>query len=592
MRLRTRLFLSISALITVALVGLLLGLVSVMQMAGNQEQLINRSFATIDISLRMRQQLGDQMVNLMGKELDLPALQTSQQKFLAALEEGLNSTTDEQTREHFQQIAASYKVFLDVVRQPASLRWSLLDDDDFSHSLDVLRSSMVELQRHSLAVVGEAEDAARDRALLVAGLLGLLGIAVLLVGFITAQSMARRFAEPIDALAKAAEQVSKEDFQVTLPLSPVNEMSTLIRRFGQMAEALRVFKETNVEKLLAEQQRLKAVLDSIDDGLLILDRQGRIQHASPVAQRQLSWEEQVPPGQSLSQALGRPDLDELAQRVLRGETLLEAPEDLAINADGEQRLLNWRLVPVVLGEGRLLGGVMVLRDVTEERAFERVRNEFVLRASHELRTPVTGMQMAFGLLNERLHFDPESREGDLLKTVDEEMQRLVRLINDLLDFSRYQSGVQALEREPCDLEEMLTALRQRYQAHASEHGTEIELELHPPLPRMNLDRLQIERVLDNLVGNAIRHSPNGGRIRLQARRHGERVLMSVADDGEGVPYSQQSRIFEPFVQVGHRKGGAGLGLALCKEIVQLHGGRIGLYSRPGHGAQFYMTLPV
>ncbi len=591
MRLRTRLFLSISALITVALLGLLLGLVSVMQMASSQERLINQSFATIDISLRMRQQLGDQMVNLMGRDLDLPALQASQQKFLAALDEGLHSTTDEQTLAHFQRIAASYKIFLDVVRQPVSLRWSLLDDDDFSHSLDILRTSMVELQRHSLSVVGDAEGAARNRALLVASLLGLLGIAVLAVGLITAQGMARRFAEPIDALAKAADQVGRGDFKVTLPLSPVNEMSTLIRRFGLMAEALRMFKETNVEKLLAEQQRLKAVLDSIDDGLLILDRQGRIQHANPVAQRQLSWEEVVP-GQLLSQALGRPELDELAQRVLRGEALDEAPEDLEVNADGEQRLLNWRLVPVALDAERLQGGVMVLRDVTEERAFERVRNEFVLRASHELRTPVTGMQMAFGLLNERLNFDPEGREADLLKTVDEEMQRLVRLINDLLDFSRYQSGVQVLEREPCDLEELLVALRQRYEPQASEHGIEIELELHPPLPRMSLDRLQIERVLDNLVGNAIRHSPNGGHIRLQARRHGERVLLSVADDGEGVPYSQQSRIFEPFVQVGHRKGGAGLGLAMCKEIVQLHGGRIGLYSRPGHGAQFYMTLPM
>ncbi|GLZ86283.1 PAS domain-containing sensor histidine kinase [Metapseudomonas resinovorans] len=591
MQLRTRLFLSISALITVALVGLLLGLVSVMQMAGSQERVINQAFATIDISLRMRQHLGDQMVNLMGKDLDLPALQDSQQKFLAALEEGLNSTTDEQTREHFQRIAASYKVFLDVVQQPASLRWSLLDDNDFSHSLDILRTSMVELQRHSLTMVGNAEGSARSRALLVASLLGVLGLAVLVVGFITAQSMARRFAEPIDALAKAADQVGKGDFRVTLPLSPVNEVSTLIRRFGVMADALRMFKETNVDNLLAEQQRLNAVLNSIDDGLLILDRQGRIQHANPVAQRQLSWDE-VTPGQSLSQALGRPEMDELAQRVLRGETLDEAPEDLEINADGEQRLLNWRLVPVVLDEERLQGGVMVLRDVTEERAFERVRNEFVLRASHELRTPVTGMQMAFGLLNERLHFDPDGREADLLKTVDEEMQRLVRLINDLLDFSRYQSGVQVLERVSCDIQELLAALRQRFEPHASEHGIEIELDLHPPLPQMNLDRLQIERVLDNLVGNAIRHSPNGGHIRLQARRHGERVLVSVADDGEGVPYSQQSRIFEPFVQVGHRMGGAGLGLALCKEIVQLHGGRIGLYSRPGHGAQFYMTLPV
>lgn len=591
MRLRARLFLSISALMTVALVGLLLGLFSVMQLAGSQERLINSAFATINISLELRQQLGDQMVNLMGKDLDVQALEDSQRKFLDALEDGLNSAGDAETHEYFQKIALSYATFLEVLRQPAPLRSDRLDDNDFSQSLDALRSSIVALQRHSLAVVGGAEGAARERAVLIASLIGLLGIAVLLIGIITAQGIARRFGEPIDALAKAADQIGQGDFQVTLPLSPVNEVAALIRRFGLMAEALRVLKASNVEKLLAEQQRLKAVLDSIDDGLLILDRQGRIEHANPVAQRQLSWTDQ-PSGQSLAQALGHPELDELAQRVLRGDPLEEEPEDLVIEAEGEQRVLSWRLAPVVLDEERRLGGVMVLRDVTEERAFERVRNEFVLRASHELRTPVTGMQMAFGLLNERLRFDPGSREADLLRTVDEEMQRLVRLINDLLDFSRYQSGVQVLEREHCDLEELLVQLRQRYTAHAGERSIEIELELHPPLPRVNLDRLQIERVLDNLVGNAIRHSPDGGHILLQARRHGERVLLSVNDEGEGVPYSQQARIFEPFVQIGHRKGGAGLGLALCKEIVQLHGGRIGLYSRPGQGAQFYMTLPV
>ncbi|MFC5696069.1 KinB sensor domain-containing domain [Pseudomonas sp. GCM10022186] len=591
MRLRTRLFLSISALITVALVGVLLGLVSVMQMDGSRERLLNQSFATIDISLRLRQHLGDQMVNLMGPELDMPALEVSQRGFRAALEEGLNSAGDAETRAHLEKIATAYQAFLDLVHQPPSLRWSLLDDKDFSQALENLRIHMGELQGHSLSVVEDAEGTARARARLIAGLIGLVGVAVLLVGFITAQGIARRFGGPMDALAKAASQIGQGDFKVTLPLSPVNEMATLIRSFGLMAESLRQLKETDIEKLLAEQQRLRAVLDSIDDGLLILDRQGRVQHVNPVAQRQLSWEE-LPSGQPLSRALGHPELETLAQQVLRGEPLEDEPADLVVEANGVQRLLSWWLTPVVLDEGRLLGGVMVLRDVTEARNFERVRNEFVLRASHELRTPVTGMQMAFGLLNERLRFDPESREGDLLKTVDEEMQRLVRLINDLLDFSRYQSGVQELEREPCDIEELLAQLRQRYTAHATERGIEIELELQPPLPQVKLDRLQIERVLDNLVGNAIRHSPDGGHIRLQARLHGERVLLSIADEGEGVPYSQQVRIFEPFVQIGHRKGGAGLGLALCKEIVQLHGGRIGLYSQPGQGAQFYMTLPV
>ncbi|MBT8767418.1 KinB sensor domain-containing domain [Metapseudomonas boanensis] len=591
MKLRTQLFLSISALITVALLGLLLGLIGVMQMSRSQEQLINDNFTTLNISQRLYQHLGDQMVNLMGEPIDLPALEQSQQQFLTALEEGSRSAQDAQARAGFERIAAAYRDFLEVVAQPASMRWTLLDDNDFSQAFNQVRQHMMALQTQALGKVHQAEGAARERALLIAGLLGLLGVSVLLIGYVTAHGIARRFGEPMDALAKAADQIGQGDFQVTLPLSPVNEIAALSRRFGLMAEALRVLKATNIEKLMAGQQRLKAVLDSIDDGLLILDRQGCIEHANPVAQRQLGCGEKQR-GQPLGRALGLPELDEPAQRVLRGESLDEVPPDLSVQASGELRLLSWSLAPVTLEDERIVAGVMVLRDVTEDRAFERVRNEFVLRASHELRTPVTGMQMAFGLLHERMHFLPGTREAELACTFDEEMQRLVRLINDLLDFSRYQSGTQTLEREPCDLEELLGALRQRFSAQASEHSISIELELHPPLPRVKLDPLRMEQVLDNLMGNAIRHSPDGGQIRLQARRHGEQVILSVTDEGEGVPYSQQERIFEPFIQVGTRKGGAGLGLALCKEIVQLHGGRIGLYSRPGQGARFYLALPV
>lgn len=235
---------------------------------------------------------------------------------------------------------------------------------------------------------------------------------------------------------------------------------------------------------------------------------------------------------------------------------------------------------------------MVLHDVTEQRAFERVRSEFVLRASHELRTPVTGMHMAFGLLRERVKFPPEARENDLLETIGEEMQRLTQLINDLLNFSRYQSGLQKLDLAPCSLDELLERARLRFAEQAAHKQIELTMELEAPLPRIQADAAQLDRVLDNLLHNAVRHTANGGRIRLHARRHAERVIISVEDNGEGIAYGQQGRIFEPFVQVGRKKGGAGLGLALCKEIVQLHGGRMGVFSRPGQGTQFYMALPV
>ncbi len=339
------------------------------------------------------------------------------------------------------------------------------------------------------------------------------------------------------------------------------------------------------------QQRLQAVLDSIDDGLLMIDRQGRLEHLNPVAQRQLGWDEERL-GQGLGEALGRPEMDDQLQLVLRGGSLERAPDDLEVEVEGELRLLTYSLTPVSHTQGHILGAVMVLHDVTEQRAFERVRSEFVLRASHELRTPVTGMHMAFGLFRERAKFPAESREADLLDTVNEEMQRLMQLINDLLNFSRYQNGLQKLTLAPCDVTDLLEHARARFAEPANAQHIELLVEAQPDLPRLYADQAQLERVLDNLLGNALRHTAEGGQIRLQARRHGERVIISVEDNGEGIAYGQQGRIFEPFVQVGRKKGGAGLGLALCKEIVQLHGGRMGVYSRPGQGTQFYMALPL
>ncbi|MCO8309712.1 ATP-binding protein [Pseudomonas mandelii] len=592
MTLRTRLFLSISALITVALLGLLLGLVSVMQMAGTQEALIRDNFVTLDLGLKLRQTLGDQLIIMLDKQPDPSAFEASRQHSLELFDEGIaREQSSEGTQYGFKKAKADYQSLLqafDLSRAPVQV---VSDDGSLTEKFNALRNGLISEQKRALENITEIEHKARERALLIAGLLGLVGVAVLFIGFITAHAIARRFGAPIEALAAAADNIGQGNFEVTLPISSAVEMNQLTRRFGIMAEALREHQATNIDELLAGQQRLQAVLDSIDDGLLIIDRQGHLEHLNPVAQRQLGWDTDRL-GQGLGTALERPELDEQLQLVLRGGTLERAPDDLSIEVDGESRLLTYSLTPVSHTQGHILGAVMVLHDVTEQRAFERVRSEFVLRASHELRTPVTGMHMAFGLFRERTHFAEDSREADLLDTVNEEMQRLMQLINDLLNFSRYQNGLQKLTLAPCCIEDLLDQARMRFAGPAQEKGIELRVEVQGPLPRLQADQAQLERVLDNLIDNALRHTSHDGLIRLQARRHGERMIISVEDNGEGIAYGQQGRIFEPFVQVGRKKGGAGLGLALCKEIVQLHGGRMGVYSRPGQGTQFYMALAI
>ncbi|MBB3240954.1 NtrC-family two-component system sensor histidine kinase KinB [Pseudomonas sp. Tn43] len=592
MTLRTRLFLSISALITVALLGLLLGLVSVMQMAGTQEALIRDNFITLDLGLKLRQTLGDQLIIMLDEHPDAAAFEASKQHSLELFDEGIARQPSRRGGQYgFKKAKADYQDLLQSLDLSSAPIQVVSGDVGLTEKFNALRNGLIAEQKRTLDDIAEIERKARKRALLIAGLLGLVGVAVLFIGFITAHAIARRFGAPIEALAAAADNIGQGNFEVTLPISSAVEMNQLTRRFGIMAEALREHQATNIDELLAGQQRLQAVLDSIDDGLLIIDRQGHLEHLNPVAQRQLGWNTDRL-GQGLGTALERPELDEELQLVLRGGTLERAPDDLSIEVDGESRLLTYSLTPVSHTQGHILGAVMVLHDVTEQRAFERVRSEFVLRASHELRTPVTGMHMAFGLFRERTHFAADSREADLLDTVNEEMQRLMQLINDLLNFSRYQNGLQKLTLAPCSIEDLLDQAQTRFARSAQEKGIELLVEVQGPLPRLQADQAQLERVLDNLIDNALRHTSHDGQIRLQARRHGERMIISVEDNGEGIAYGQQGRIFEPFVQVGRKKGGAGLGLALCKEIVQLHGGRMGVYSRPGQGTQFYMALAI
>lgn len=588
MKLRTRLFLSISALITVALLGLLLGLVSVLQMATVQQRLVRDTTHALEVGLKLRQNLGEQLTLILDDSTAPENLRLLQDNFQTLLNQALEQGGE---RTGFSKASSNYQAFLQAYRDSPAPARSMGVEQPLGAAFNQVRTDLIDSHKQALEHIIRSEEHTRDHALLVSGVLGLMGLVVLVLGFITAHNIARRFGQPIEALAKAADELGKGNFDVTLPITQATELNQLTRRFGLMADALRKHQATNVDELLAGQQRLQAVLDSIDDGLLIIDRQGRLEHLNPVAQRQLGWTDSRV-GSSLAEALQRPELEQQLRQVLRGGNLDRQPDDLNMEVDDETRLLACSLTPVSHPQGPILGAVMVLHDVTEQRAFERVRSEFVLRASHELRTPVTGMHMAFGLLRERLMFPPEAREHDLLETIGEEMQRLTQLINDLLNFSRYQSGIQKLDLAPCAIDELLERAQRRFAEPAAHKQIELITELEPPLPRIQADVAQLDRVLDNLLHNAIRHTASGGRIRLHARRHAERVIISVEDNGEGIAYGQQGRIFEPFVQVGRKKGGAGLGLALCKEIVQLHGGRMGVFSRPGQGTQFYMALPV
>ncbi|MEO6968141.1 MAG: ATP-binding protein [Rhodanobacteraceae bacterium] len=396
---------------------------------------------------------------------------------------------------------------------------------------------------------------------------------------------------PLEHIAGASRAIAAGRFDVRAGRARYHEGTTLAASFNDMAEALGVFHAADVARLLSEQRRNEAVLDSIDDGIVILDEDARIERINPIAARQFGVDSAEVIGRRLDALLGRDDFDGYARRCIEHQNPGQRkPLEFSLGDGLYGRELSCSFAPFTDARPGL---VLVVHDVTAERRFVRERNDFVMRASHELRTPLTGMRMAVNLLAEHARFTPESREADLMQTLSEETTRLTGLLQSLLDLSRLRGGASST-MEFCSPAPILRQALRRCALRAQTQGVELREEIAAGLPQVPLDSNECARVIDNLLDNALRHTPPGGRVILSAvpdHANGE-MEICVADDGEGIARQQLERIFEPFVQVGSKPGGAGLGLTLCREIVERHGGRIYAESTPGVQTRFCIRMPL
>ena len=422
-------------------------------------------------------------------------------------------------------------------------------------------------------------------------LLWIGGALLMLAGIWLSLNLASNIARPLEQIAAATRSISAGHFDVRVGGAVYREGNTLGATFNEMAEALAAFHASDVNRLRSEQRRNETVLNSIDDGLVILDENVRIERLNPIAARQFGIRSENAIGKSLDELLGRDDFNTHAQLCLQRAHPAghAAAREVSLGEGVLRRELRCSFMPFADSRPGLL---LVMRDVTAERRFARERTEFVLRASHELRTPLTGMRMALDLLSERARFAPDSREADLLLTLREETGRLTVLLHNLLDLSRLRVPIRPVQ--PCKPEQAAREALQRFAARALARRIALRGQIAPDLPELKLDPDECGRVLDNLLDNALRHTLPGGQILLSLSISGgsNELALCVSDNGEGIAPHELQRIFDPFVQVGEKHGTSGLGLTLCREIVERHGGRIEAQSVPNVETRFCVYLPL
>ena len=386
-----------------------------------------------------------------------------------------------------------------------------------------------------------------------------------------------------------------------------DDQALLCELAGKLAAAIEHARQLNLAR--AEQERTRALVDASNDAIMLLDSQGCAIMINRRAKYFFGLAERDVIGRSATQLRAMFNLifeDSAAFDAWLTPLLASSEERAVIDLKvlrAEPRLLQCFTAPVLDHQERLLGRLLVFRDITREREVERMKNEFISLVSHELRTPLTSIRGALQLVLGRPQSGgspPESilppRTRELLTVSLKNSERLIRLINDILDISKIEQGRIQLQRVALDPGELCHAAAQEVAAFAAGRNIRIEVMVPARLPPVSADRDRALQVLANLLSNAIKFSEAGQRVEVTAAAVAGAVCFSVRDYGRGIAPEHHQRIFEKFQQLDSSAtrdvGGTGLGLAICKALVEEHGGQIWLDSAPGQGSTFAFTLPL
>jgi signal transduction histidine kinase len=463
--------------------------------------------------------------------------------------------------------------------------------DEFRADQDALYrvlSALDRLTESDYAASRATESVAEHLAATASQILTVTIAAAVALAAAVAWALASSLLTPIKALASSATALGEGDLETRVPELSKDELGRLAQTFNTMAARLRAYRDAMQAKVMRTQRTMEATLTTAADPLFVVAKDGSIEVRNPAAQ-ELSklpeFQRGLPEGLAAS----------LSGVLATGEHY--QPTDYG-------RVVTFRVgrderhyLPRILAIGDKLtefkGAAVILQDVTKFRLLDDAKTNLVGTVSHELKTPLTSLRMAVYLLLECTLGPVSDRQREMLESARDDADRLLRILDSLLDLARLEAGASALDRQPVPVGELLGGIASEARVFTGASGQRLVVEVGPGLGSIHVDSNRLRHVFINLLSNAAKYSPAGGTITLSAAVAPEGyVRFAVRDEGSGIPPEAVPRLFDRFYRVpGQTKPGAGIGLAIAREIVVAHGGSIGCNSIPGVGTEFHFLIP-
>jgi signal transduction histidine kinase len=445
--------------------------------------------------------------------------------------------------------------------------------------------AILELNQDNMMVAdhqARAISATSIHYMLIAMVVGLVG------ALYFAHLLQRSILTPIHSLTRFSRELGDGNLDQVVPVLSVDELGQLADAFNKMATKLRAYRQITSDEILQARQMTEITFSAFPDPIFAFDQRGTVNFKNPAAEKllqKLHLDDQLP--------------EQIADQV---ESVLKGGDDyipvsfanaICVRPDDKETFFLPRVIGIRGDKGTIFGGAAILQNVTRLRLVDELKTNLVSTVSHELKTPLTSVRMALHLLLEESIGELNSKQSELLLAARDDSERLLIMINDLLDLARLEAGTEHMMIEPRTPGDLVASAI----ADSKDIADRNRIRLVPvlaqeALPLVAVEWQQISHVFSNLIHNAVKHSKAGEDVVIKAEREDGGIRFSVTDKGTGIASKYQPYLFEKFYRVpGAERTGAGLGLSIAREIVRAHHGSIGVKSVPGEGSQFYFDLP-
>src|SRR5882724_278847 len=422
------------------------------------------------------------------------------------------------------------------------------------------------------------------------GILFIFSLVVLGVAYAFAQHLTR----PVRALMQGVERISQGDFSTFVTVQTHDELHDLANSFNAMSDDLKRYREVRVDEVMAEKTKTEGIIYASEDGIILTDENGHVQLMNPKAKALLELEEE-------KEALtGRPiwsfvKHDRLAIAI-RESVEGDAPKtkrEVNLSAEGVRRyyLISSSLINAPEGSGTNYWFAIQIRNITAEKELDQLKDDFLQSLTHDLRSPMTAVRGYLQVLGEEMAGPLNDEQKKMIRIMENASTKLLHIVSNLLDSAKMSAGKLKLNITECNLRQILPNTVEIFYTEAAKKKITLTLDMPEQMSPVKLDPQLIERVIINLIGNAIKFTPEGGFITVKFIELSDRVQGQVTDTGNGMPPEFMNRIFKKFEQVSGTRGGTGLGLTICKFIIDAHYGEISVRSKIGEGTTFTFSIP-